>query len=161
MTKQPTPYDTGERLEPRVWPTSEPGVSYSRTRYGKVDFDNDEGATVFTAYAEKNGDGYTLKVQDLSSTPLSVEVDGKMLSVAPVEKLQENVQNTILADLDPRVRDEAEVYYAPNGRRALILVPGEKHVRKQLLIMVTDVGDGEPYSAYVKGWAGGVRETRL
>jgi hypothetical protein len=35
-----TPYDTGEVLEPIVWPTNG-----DPSRYGMVDFENDEGGT--------------------------------------------------------------------------------------------------------------------
>jgi hypothetical protein len=71
---EPTPYDTGERLEPRVWPTSEPGVKYSPTRYGKVDFDDEESSTVATLWIERQGDGtYTLK--GYTNEPLTIEVE--------------------------------------------------------------------------------------
>lgn len=42
-----TPYDTGEMLQPIVWHNAE----RDPMRYGKVDFDNDEGATEFTLFA--------------------------------------------------------------------------------------------------------------
>ena len=41
-----TPYDRGTRLEPQLWPLGDDPDSY-----GRVDFDNDESATVLTAYA--------------------------------------------------------------------------------------------------------------
>lgn len=69
-----TPYDTGERLEPRIWPTSEPGVNYSRTRYGKVDFDGEDGFTAATLWIERKEDGsYVLK--GYTNLPLEVEID--------------------------------------------------------------------------------------
>jgi hypothetical protein len=160
MTNQLTPYDTGERLEPIPWVQEE--ARRHRTRppadWGKVDFTNEEGATVFTAHAEREGEGYRLKVNDLSYTALRVEVDSELVTVAPTEALQLNVKN-IIASLDPYPRDSAEVYW--EHTRAMILVPGEKHVRKQLLIFVTDTGDGEPTSAYVKDWGDGIRDTRI
>ena len=54
-----TPYDTGQRCEPKVWPAylSDPD------RYGRVDFDNDEGGTVLTAYVESTPEGYRLVVE--------------------------------------------------------------------------------------------------
>ena len=47
-----TPFNTGDRLEPRAWP-----INDDRDRFGRVDFDDDEAATVFTAYAERLADG--------------------------------------------------------------------------------------------------------
>lgn len=162
-----TPYDTGKRSQPKVWTSAHRDTEDD---YGKVDFDDDAGGTVATLYIEKGDDGYALRGH--TDEYLTVEIEDQsfnfedphqpgMLVVQPTVALQTNVKETIAADLDPRVRDEAEVYWADNGRRAMILVPGEKHVRKQLLIMVTDVGDGEDSSAYVKDWADGVRETRI
>jgi hypothetical protein len=54
-----TPYDTGERLEPAVWrPRPEDPDSY-----GRVDFENDEGATEFTVWFEKQQGEYVMHVQ--------------------------------------------------------------------------------------------------
>lgn len=63
-----TPYDTGQLLEPKPWV---PWHSYSPSeqqdelrkqsldgRWGKVDFDDDEGGTVATVHAERQGDGH-------------------------------------------------------------------------------------------------------
>jgi hypothetical protein len=44
-----TPYDTGHRAQPHVWPT---GGGADDDAFGKVDFDNDESATVATVYLE-------------------------------------------------------------------------------------------------------------
>jgi hypothetical protein len=56
-----TPYDTGARLEPAVW-TTDGGVR--NAAYGKVDFDNDEGATIVTVWVESTDTGYRLVVDD-------------------------------------------------------------------------------------------------
>lgn len=54
-----SPYDTGARLEPQVWP-----VNGDPDRYGRVDFDDDESATQFTAFGERRSDGtYALHVE--------------------------------------------------------------------------------------------------
>ncbi len=88
-------------------------------------------------------------------------INREYLEAGPTQKLVENVKR-IRAEL-PRngTVDESEVYYSDNHHRAMILLPGEKHLRRQLLIYVTDVGDGEAVSAYVKSWAQGVRETEI
>ncbi|KSU51573.1 hypothetical protein [Microbacterium enclense] len=72
-THRLTPYDTGDRLEPQLWPLGEDPDSY-----GRVDFDNDESATIFTAYVEREreGDGYAMQVAGMSE-PLNLVVDGK------------------------------------------------------------------------------------
>lgn len=67
-----TPYDIGARLEPQVWHTdSDPD------RYGRVDFDDDEGATIASAYVQRLPSGaYTLVVTRVSDVRLVVDVDG-------------------------------------------------------------------------------------
>lgn len=62
-----TPYDTGERLEPKVWVVG--GISgheYPRLSepddYGRVDFDDDAGTTVATVYAKRVDGTFVLVV---------------------------------------------------------------------------------------------------
>lgn len=66
----PTPYDTGERLEPKSWlpyGTEVTGITPAEN-FGKVDFDDDEGATVAVAYMARDEDGgYTLHVVSLDA----------------------------------------------------------------------------------------------
>jgi hypothetical protein len=163
-----TPYDRGDRLVPIPW-VQEDARRYG-TRpdddWGKVDFDNEESGTEAVAYIEKNRDepGYTLRVANMGIEPLRVVVmeDDKLAPVIqPTEALRRNVEQ-IRAQLPKNgTEDESVVYYSENNHRAMVLLHGEKHVRKQLLLFVTDVGDGEVISAYVKDWANGVRDTRI
>lgn len=54
-----TPYDTGNRLEPRPWTAPH---RESEDDYGKVDFDAEDSFTVATLWIEKGDDGvYVLK----------------------------------------------------------------------------------------------------
>ena len=71
---RPTPYDTGERLEPKLYVTSTAGLTRDNAKdFGMVDFDNDSGETLATVWAERNPDGsYTLHVEKF--TELKVEV---------------------------------------------------------------------------------------
>lgn len=156
-----TPYDTGKRAEPKVWTSAHIEAD---TDYGKVDFDDDAGGTIATLYIEKDDDG-TYALRGYTNEPLKADFDDQSGSdqaapytIAPTEALQEKVRNTI-AELPTEHEREAEVYWSDNNCRALILVPGEKHVRKQLLITVTDLGELD--SAIVKDWAGGIRDTRV
>jgi hypothetical protein len=71
-----TPYDRGERLEPKPWVRPVPLMRWEDEEYGKVDFDNDESATIFIVHFEKEGEGYVLHVQNLAGDPLRVEVHG-------------------------------------------------------------------------------------
>lgn len=68
MSKNLTPYDTGERLVPKTWVTSTAGLTRDNINdFGKVDFDNDEGATMATVWIARDASGdYTLHVNDLS-----------------------------------------------------------------------------------------------
>lgn len=55
-----TVYDTGEMLEPKTWPQAE----------GKVDFDDNESATIFIVFAHPSSiedDTIVLNVDTLSS----------------------------------------------------------------------------------------------
>lgn len=74
-----TPYDTGARLEPRLWPVAtlrQTGIRREtgdpESHYGKVDFDNDFGETVFTAWVEQTPGGYTLVVDQYGPQVLSI-----------------------------------------------------------------------------------------
>ncbi|GAA1114177.1 hypothetical protein [Nocardiopsis metallicus] len=61
-----TPYDTGARCEPQIWPTptrlalekSSPDArAIEEDRFGRVDFDNDEATSVCTVHIERGEDG--------------------------------------------------------------------------------------------------------
>ena len=68
---KPTPYDTGKRLEPRAWQNAH---RESEDDFGKVDFDNEESATVATLYIERDDDG-TYALRGYTNEPLKVEID--------------------------------------------------------------------------------------
>ncbi|MFT4284292.1 MAG: hypothetical protein QM598_05600 [Protaetiibacter sp.] len=80
-----TPYDTGARLEPRTW-VEDVGGSWvtgsERLRdafpddFGRVDFDDDEGATIATIYVER-GPGST------PSYRVHVEAHADAVTVTP------------------------------------------------------------------------------
>lgn len=68
-----TPYDTGDRLEPQLWPTGDADT------FGRVDFENDEASTIATAYVAREGDAHVLHVDNLSEA-LTVTTDhGRVL----------------------------------------------------------------------------------
>ena len=74
---EPTPYEAGERLNPRPWPLG------PRESYGKVDFDDSEGQVVLTVYVQREPDeGYVLHVEHLA-VPLRVGGTLLRLSLAP------------------------------------------------------------------------------
>lgn len=62
MAKELTPFDTGERCEPIVWPIGDPEDA------GKVDFENDESATVAVVYVKRTEGGYALVVEPIDDT---------------------------------------------------------------------------------------------
>lgn len=158
-----TPYDTGDRLEPHPWTAAGDQAKSNPENYGKVDFDTDEGTTALTVHASRNedgkdGGGYTLHIGNVG-VDLAVECDETVpVILVPSAALREKVQK-IISDLrTPIEQEEAEVYWA-NGHEALILVPGEKHVRKQQLIIVSE--GGGVISAKAGSWGHGVRDTRI
>lgn len=63
-----TPYDTGDRCEPKPWQPDVTSVaaavrSGETEDIGKVDFDDDEGHTVATVFVSRDEDGiYALHV---------------------------------------------------------------------------------------------------
>lgn len=69
----PTPlnaYDTGYRLEPKPWPT---GPDVQPDNYGRVDFDDDESATLLTVRIQKTEAGYIARVDEHTDVPLTIE----------------------------------------------------------------------------------------
>lgn len=62
-----TSYDTGARLEPHAWAPSVPD------EYGRVDFDNDDSATVVTVWIDRDdAGGYRLHLQADPDLPLQI-----------------------------------------------------------------------------------------
>lgn len=62
---EPTPYDTGQVLQPMLWLDNDP-VNNGSPNWGKVDFDDDEGASRATVFAERREDGrYMMIIDDL------------------------------------------------------------------------------------------------
>lgn len=73
-----TPYDTGQRLEPKLWVKD--GIAGSENPrpaqpddYGRIDFEDDGGSTVFTAWMQKTHDGYILRIDEFSDVELTIE----------------------------------------------------------------------------------------
>ncbi len=79
MSQNLTPYDTGERFQPRVWVASPTRPD----SYGRVDFENDEGATDLTAFAGVRDGRVVLEVETTSD--VDVIVDGTPMSPVPTE----------------------------------------------------------------------------
>lgn len=161
-----TPYDTGDKLEPHIWP-----VNDSKTvveNFGKVDFENEEGATALTVHAvrneDRNGGGdarYTLHIVN-HGVDLAVESDEKdAVILAPSRALREAVLE-IVNNLDTEIeKQEAEVFWSVH--QAIVIVPGEKHVRKQQAIIVNETRKRriDTMSAKVGPWSAGVKDTRI
>jgi DNA-directed RNA polymerase subunit L len=162
-----TPYDTGDRLEPKPWhvqPLNLPSPEEA-DRYGRVDFDNDSGETVLTACIErKEGKSYTLHayVHGIENVQMELTLnDQESLLLQPSAALQEKVRQTIDELSTETERIESEVYWQQG--KALILVAGETGYRKQQAIIVYEPGCtyGVTMSAKVGKWADGVRDTRI
>jgi len=110
-----TPYDRGTRLQPHVWPLRNDADSY-----GRVDFDNEESATVLTAYVEREGDGYAMHVAGMAE-PLSLVVDGGGRVIPVDAELVEGIDE--LLNMAERGRDDFEHQasygdYSPADRAA-------------------------------------------
>lgn len=82
MAESPNPYDSGYRLEPRVWVQN--GVTGQEDPrpsipddYGRVDFEDDEGNAAFTAWIQKTEAGYILRVDEHQNVELAVETSSQ------------------------------------------------------------------------------------
>lgn len=93
MSTTLTPYDTGARLEPKPWPVATPtaldqisldeiGLADELDRFGNVDFENDESATLVTIHVSKNPDGtHTVHVIPMTDEDeISVEFHGETVN---------------------------------------------------------------------------------
>lgn len=66
-----TPYDTGSRLEPKLWQPDRASVITAMSAgehedIGKVDFEDDEGYAVVVVHMSRSADGgYVLDVQPM------------------------------------------------------------------------------------------------
>lgn len=87
MRQSQSPHDTGARLEPQLWPPND-----DPDRYGRVDFDDDEGATVISIHVEPLPSGeYALCVTRVSDVPLAIDVDGELSPLIRVATANEEV----------------------------------------------------------------------
>ncbi|AWN04697.1 hypothetical protein HOT29_gp079 [Microbacterium phage Squash] len=85
-TTAPTPYDRGARGEPKIWPhvtRSELAIlapialELEEDRFGRVDFDDDEGATMLNVRVEREADGRVfLRVDLVGIDEVAVVVNG-------------------------------------------------------------------------------------
>ncbi len=82
-----TPYDTGLRAEPKVWPTPT-RISLARSapiareldedRFGRVDFDDENGESLFTVWVERNEQGArVVHIQQLGPEPVAIRIHGE------------------------------------------------------------------------------------
>lgn len=69
-----TPYDTGQRAEPKLWQRSRAEVHQAMQHgdaedVGNVDFIDDEGATIATVHVSRDPDGgHTVHVMPFTDT---------------------------------------------------------------------------------------------
>lgn len=104
MTNNLTPYDTGARLEPKLWVTSTSGTLGNASDFGKVDFENDESSTELTIYVEPDADSVNVVNIEVHFGDFHIEVaeEGRYI---PVEVERSTVMDAITAvsafGLDP------------------------------------------------------------
>lgn len=70
--REPDPYDTGERAEPKVWLEEH---RESADDFGKVDFNDDVDYTVATLWVERRADGKGYVLKGYANEPLEVEIE--------------------------------------------------------------------------------------
>ena len=74
MPENVNAYDSGYRLEPEPWST---GDGVKADDFGKVDFTNESGETVFTGWMQKTEAGYILRVDEHQDVELAVETSNQ------------------------------------------------------------------------------------
>lgn len=79
-----SPYDTGARAEPKVWSTrslddlAPIARDMEADRYGHVDFNNENGESMFTVWVERNERGaQVMHVRQLGPTPVALRIHGE------------------------------------------------------------------------------------
>jgi len=83
-----SPYDTGKRCEARLWGTPHDSASMAElpqierdmieARMGKVDFDDENGDSLFTVWVERNEQGArVVHIQQLGPTPVAIRIHGE------------------------------------------------------------------------------------
>ncbi|GAA1621868.1 hypothetical protein GCM10009805_14730 [Leucobacter chromiireducens subsp. solipictus] len=94
MPETRNPYDTGDRLDPHPWVKGDVASPHGLPRqatgddYGRVDFDNDEGATVLTAWVQKTAAGYILRVDEHQDVELTIETSSdRQIREAAMQRL--------------------------------------------------------------------------
>lgn len=83
-----TPYDRGTVLEPKPWIQADwrDQPTTDETRYGRVDFDNDEAGTELVVRVEVDPEtgARTVRIETINdATPLTILLDGAELRPAP------------------------------------------------------------------------------
>lgn len=122
-----TPYDTGERAEPSTWTPSnshlysmpdedrESIIANHRDDFGKVDFEDDESATIATVWATKADAGWTLHIYEAAG-PLSLAVDTEQLRT-----LLDGAREAVDAAEESTEADDMEtVFQARDGAVAML-----------------------------------------
>lgn len=72
-----TPYDTGARLQPKVWQVNRldlvnPERKDGAERYGKVDFELDDSSTALTIYVTQDANGITVHVIPMGDDEITI-----------------------------------------------------------------------------------------
>ncbi|WP_336662587.1 hypothetical protein [Leucobacter sp. USHLN154] len=74
MPENVNAFDSGYRLEPKPWST---GAGAASDDYGKVDFTDEFGDTVFTGWVQKTESGYILRVDEHQDVELGFETSSQ------------------------------------------------------------------------------------
>ncbi|WP_029608087.1 hypothetical protein [Leucobacter chromiiresistens] len=74
MPENVNAYDSGYRLEPKPWST---GAGAASDDFGKVDFTDEFGETVFTGWVQKTDAGYILRVDEHQDVELGFETSSQ------------------------------------------------------------------------------------
>lgn len=122
MTKHPrpavTPYDTGERLEPRPWVSRE-RPAQGDDDFGRVDFDDEEGHTVVTIHVRRRHPGaYMVRIDNLGLEHVEVYVGHKPALSADL--LDADTLTRRLLDDDPALSPGEAAEIASRTWQALI-----------------------------------------
>ncbi|TDP95365.1 hypothetical protein EDF62_0046 [Leucobacter luti] len=162
MSQNQTPYDTDLRLRPRAWEgeaLTTPGA------YGKVDFDNDEGATMFTAWLQKNeAGGCILRVDEYQDVELTIETSSqRQIREAAMQELDKTLRALVAphAKAVTLVEEDPETF--GRGHYVLENTPGDRRIVITEQYIGTDWSDDErvPNSWHVETESRGIENGTL
>lgn len=136
MPEQHTPYDSGYRLAPV--PHELPAAA-APGQYGKVDFTNENGDVVFTAWAQQTESGYILRIDEHQDVELGIETSStRHLREAATAQLDQTLRVLTAQSQLTLLEEDPETFGAGH-----YVIYNDTDTRR---ICITEIYDGTDWS---------------